>query len=127
VVAPAPTAAELATVVARVASRMVRWQSRHGHLEERDDHEANAERPAGWLQLSLAGGTFAKLNADGEESEDRDEADSWCGAAPQGGGEVAVGANDGGGGVADVRLTHVMSTQQVACQRRGLEHRGWFS
>jgi hypothetical protein len=82
--APAPTPTELATVVARVASRMVPWLSRHGHLEERDDPEANAERPAGWLQLSLAGGVFAKLNADGEESEERDEADSRFGHRARG-------------------------------------------
>jgi hypothetical protein len=40
----------------------------------------------------------------------------WCGTAPQGGGEVAVGANDGGGEVAEVRTRHVMSTRQEACQ-----------
>jgi hypothetical protein len=52
--------------------------------EERDDPEANAERPAGWLQLSLAGGVFAKLNADGEESEERDQADSRFGHRARG-------------------------------------------
>jgi hypothetical protein len=82
--APAPTPTELATVVARVATRMVRWLSRHGHLEERDQPDANDDSPAGWLQLSLAGGIFAKLNADGEESEDRDEADSRFGHRARG-------------------------------------------
>jgi hypothetical protein len=52
---------------------------------------------------------------------------TWCGMAPQGGGEVAVGANGGGGGLAEVRIRHVMSTRQEACQRRSLDHRGWSS
>jgi hypothetical protein len=47
--------------------------------------------------------------------------------APQGGGEVAVGANGGGGGLAEVRIMHAMSTRQEACQRRRLDLGLWSS
>jgi hypothetical protein len=44
--------------------------------------------------------------------------------APQGGGKDAVGAKCGGGGLAEVRIVHVMSTRQEACQGPALARAG---
>jgi hypothetical protein len=47
--------------------------------------------------------------------------------APQERGEVAVGANGGPGGLAEVRTRSVMSTRQEACQCCAFEKRVFLS
>jgi hypothetical protein len=67
---PAPSRDDIAAVAARVATRMTRWLRRRGLLDERPAEERSNEAPElspleACMQMSLFGGTFARLSEDG--------------------------------------------------------------
>ncbi len=67
---PAPSRQEIATVAERVEEHMTRWLRRRGFLDERpaEDRSNEAHDPTpleACMQMSLFGGVFLRLTADG--------------------------------------------------------------
>jgi hypothetical protein len=67
---PAPSRLEIAAVAERVEERMTRWLRRRGFLDERpaEDRSNEADDPTpleACMQMSLFGGVFLRLTADG--------------------------------------------------------------
>ena len=67
---PAPSREDIAAVAARVQARMLRWLRRRGLIDERPIEERSNEAPEpspleACMQMSLFGGAFLRLAADG--------------------------------------------------------------
>ena len=67
---PAPSREDIAGVAARVQARMLRWLRRRGLIDERPIEERSNEAPEpspleACMQMSLFGGAFLRLAADG--------------------------------------------------------------
>jgi hypothetical protein len=75
---PAPSRLDVAAVAERVEKRMTRWLRRRGLIDERPAEERSNEVPEpspleACMQMSLFGGTFLRLHADGTPLELDDE------------------------------------------------------
>jgi Putative transposase len=67
---PAPSRLDVGAVAERVEKRMTRWLRRRGLLDARPAEERSNEAPESspleaCIQMSLFGGTFLRLEADG--------------------------------------------------------------
>ncbi len=75
--APAPTAADLDAIVARVQQRSVAWLRRHGHLEDQSVEDRSNEPPAqtaldACAAIAMGRGKVATLPREGEQDAQGD-------------------------------------------------------